>query len=175
MDDPVYAFAAEARRYCTLIESDAASNSWMFAEACLRHVLRLYEQALLLPEIEPSTTDLLAGIDQETWEAVRTRTGQKLARDCYWEIFEPFEQEKPEPVVGSISDDLADIWRDLKRGLMEIDKGRPASISDAVWDWRCSFETHWGHHAAEAIFALNALCFGQFADASRPQPTPDGS
>jgi Domain of unknown function (DUF5063) len=82
----------------------------------------------------------------------------------YWEIFEPLEAQPPEPVTGSISDDLADIWRDIQVGLQIFD----ADVNGAVWHWRFSMETHWGHHAVGAAAALAALCFGPYADESRP-------
>ena len=119
--------------------------------------------------------ELLNRIDHEQWQRVREQVGQRLARDLYWVVFEPLEKEKPDPVVGSLSDDLADIWRDLKPGLAEIDSCKATSISDAVWQWRFSFESHWGHHAAEAIAALHAVCFGEFADPERPQAAPSDS
>ena len=169
MDEAVIEFETEARRYCSLVEGNGFSNSWDFAQACLIAVLRLLDRALRLPEIEPETTDILTGSSHEKWQAVRQDIGRKLARDYYWEIFEPFEEEEPKPVLGSLSDDLADIWRDLKSWLAEFDRGKVTSTSDAVWHWRFKFETHWGHHAAGAVVALNALCFGALADGSRPQ------
>lgn len=113
-------------------------------------------------------------IGHEAWQAQRERIGQKLSRDYYWCVFEPFEPEKPDSIVGSISDDLADIWRDLRADLTEIDSGKATSITDAVWHWRFSFETHWAQHAAGAIVALTALCFGQFADINRPEEAAEG-
>lgn len=142
----------------------------MVAQACLTQVLRLYEHALRLPEIDAE--NLLTRVDHEAWQRMRAHLGRRLARDYYWETFEPLEQEKPEPVVASLSDDLADIWCGIKPGVAEIDCAKQTSISDAVWHWRSSFESHWGHHGALAIFALHAVCFGQFADISRPQRSP---
>jgi hypothetical protein len=173
VDDAIRAFVEEAGGYCLLIESNESSNSWTFAQACLSRLLRLYDSALHLPELEPETQSLLSGISHEEWESMREHVGRKLARDYYWEIFEPLEEQKPEPVAGSLSDDLADIWRDLKPGLRECN-GTVVAIQDIVWQWRFSFETHWGHHAAGAIAALHALCFGQFADVNRPQSAPAG-
>jgi len=174
VDEQIAAFSAEARRYCVAMETDTPDNSWSFAQQCLILVLRLYERVLLLPNREPETAHGLDRIGHEAWQAQRERIGQKLSRDSYWCVFEPFEPEKPESIVGSISDDLADIWRDLKAGLTEIDSEKATLISDAVWHWRFSFETHWAHHAAGAIAALTALCFGQFADTNRPEETAEG-
>jgi hypothetical protein len=150
VDDPIGAFTAEARRHCSLIEDSSAPNSRVFAQACLTQVLRLYEAALLLPEVTVENVNLLERVKHEAWNAVRENVARRLGRDYYWEIFEPLEQEKPDPILGSLSDDLADIWRD-------------------------SFETHWAHCAAGAITARHALCFGEFADSSRSAPKPSSN
>ncbi len=174
MDDTINAFTAQARRYCAFIEDIPAPNSWTFAQGCLTELLGLYQLALHLPEVAPGNRGSLERINHETWAAVRENLGRQLARDYYWAIFEPLELEKPEPICGSLSDDLADIWRDLKPGVAAIDTGTTTLISDVVWHWRFSFETHWGHHAANAITALHAVSFGAFADEGRPATRPQG-
>ena len=171
MSDSVAIFVAEVRRYCRLIEDDESDNSWVFARDCLTSVLRLYAAALELPAKEPGTVEALNRIDDDAWQRVCQRVGRKLARDCYWEVYEPLEQAQPQSLCGSLSDDLADIWRDVKDGLLSFDSGKQSAVDGAVWHWRFSLESHWGHHAVGAIAALNALCFGPFADVSRPTGT----
>ena len=169
VNDPISAFTAEARDYCAFVEDSPTSNSWIFTQECLTRVLRLYQAALLLPELSPESADLLEGIKHERWNTVRESIERRLSRDYYWVVFEPLEQDKPELVLGLLSDDLADIWRDLNPGITAIDSGRTTFVSNVVWNWRFSFETHWGQHAASAIYALHALCFGKFADGSRTE------
>jgi hypothetical protein len=175
VDNAIQAFLAEARSYCLLVESNESPNSWMFAHVCLSQLLRLYETALHLPDQEPETANSFTAVSHEAWDSMRRDIGRRLARDNYWEVFEPLEEEQPEAIVGSLSDDLADIWRDLKPSLADLDGRMAISIEDTVWKWRFSFESHWGHHAACAIGALHALCFGVFADGSRPETAPRGS
>lgn len=139
----------------------------MFAQECLRAVLRLYDCALLLPTTELTTGESLDRIPHPDWEAVRKRISERLQRD-YWQIFEPLEVEPPAPVAGSLSDDLADIWRELKMGLLAMDNTHGVDTT-VVWHWRFSFESHWAQHAAGAIGGLDALCYGQFADQNRPE------
>lgn len=174
MNDPTSLFTAQASDYCSLIEDGPAPNSWIFAQACLMQLLLLYQLALQLPEAGPASDDLLPRIEHEAWNLVRENIAKRLARDYYWAVFEPLEQELPDALVGSLSDDLADIWRDLKPGLALIDIGTKNSPNDIVWEWRLSFETHWGTHAVGAISALHALCFGSYADVSRPTLAPPG-
>jgi hypothetical protein len=92
----------------------------------------------------------------------------------YWEVFEPFAEEKPDPIYGSISDDLKDVWGDLKKGLSIFDSGKPNCIEDAVWNWRFLFGSHWGHHAAGAIWVLTALMAGAFTDGSGESSSTNG-
>jgi hypothetical protein len=57
-------------------------------------------------------------------------------------------------VILPIADDVADVWRDVKRGLLALGEGhRP---DDVTWQWRFDFYSHWGRHATEALRALHA-------------------
>lgn len=60
------------------------------------------------------------------------------------------EADSP-PTLGAISDDLSDIWRDLKRGLHLWEDGK---CQGAAWEWRFSFHSHWSLHAVDALREL---------------------
>ncbi|GAB5548304.1 MAG: hypothetical protein SangKO_080640 [Sandaracinaceae bacterium] len=71
---------------------------------------------------------------------VRPRTVRALLREL-----------RPEPTelgAGSLTDDFLDIHHDLKGGLSLFDAGHEAA---AVWEWRTSFDEHWGRHAVSAL------------------------
>lgn len=77
--------------------------------------------------------------------------------DLYWEVFDPYEEA---PLVcGSLSDDLLDVYRDLRRGLLIYDAGK---VGSAVWEWKFHFTNHWGDHAVDALRALQRA-FMRFA------------
>jgi hypothetical protein len=162
MNDEVAGFVAEARRYCALIESEEGGVASAFEKDCLLVLLRLYERILRLPSTDPPHPELPERIRHEEWQAVQKRTAKRTEYDLYWEVFEPFAENKPDALHGSISDDLADIWRDVKAGLLTFDSGQPNCIEDAVWHWRFSFGSHWGYHVADAIRALTALHAAEF-------------
>jgi hypothetical protein len=75
-------------------------------------------------------------------------------RCSYREVFDPYSEKEEGEVVGDLIDDFQDIHRDLSSGLTLWREGKTA---DAAWEWRFSFETHWGEHATSAIRALYAL------------------
>lgn len=138
MDDATSAFTAEAPQSCEFVEGSRASNTWTFAQVFLTEVLGLYQLALQLPEVVPGSRNLLEGKSHEAWATVRENLVRSLARDCYWEVFERLVSEPPERVVGLLSDDLADTWRDLKPGVEAIDGAAAGLIRDVVWHWRFS-------------------------------------
>ena len=156
-------FTLAAREYCSLIETAASGNdSRIFARECLTHLLRLYQLALQLPDTTPGNRpERPRSIEHDEWDAIRRAIAERLPDDFYWEIFDsiPVYTSTPDPVVGSFSDDLADIWHDLRPGLDAID-AVPAPAVDpetTLWQWRWTFEYHWGRHAARAIPVLHDL------------------
>ncbi len=71
---------------------------------------------------------------------------------CYWEVFDPFEQD--EPVCCDLIDDLTDIVNDLQYGILEYETGK---IGNAVFEWKLSFDSHWGQHLVDALRVLHAI------------------
>jgi len=64
------------------------------------------------------------------------------------------------PVRRDLANNLADIYRDLKPGLLSWTTGNEALIPNIVFDWKFPlFGLHWGLHAASAMRALQPIAF----------------
>lgn len=77
--------------------------------------------------------------------------------DSYWEVFDPLYEEdalEENVVVGSLQDDLSDIYNDLRSGISEYDAGNKAN---AEFEWRLGVDGHWGKHVTDALRALHAI------------------
>ena len=125
------------------------------ALAALRHITRLYLAGLELPAgpWEPGADDGLRVGDDE-WNAVQVTAAARLPLDWYAVVCDPLTvPPEVEAGIGSLSDDIADIYRDVVVGLREYDAGRR---EPAVWQWKFWLARHWGQHATEAIAALHA-------------------
>jgi len=72
----------------------------------------------------------------------------------YWEIFKPVTLQPEQPGCGDITEDLADIYSDVKDGLLFFESGM---VPAALWHWRRTFEAHWGEHATSAMRALHTF------------------
>ena len=77
------------------------------------------------------------------------RSGLPFSEYCF--VFNPLDESDREAIVTTIQDDLGDVYRDLARGLALFDAGRH---SDAIWEWRFSYFSHWGRHAVHAQAAI---------------------
>lgn len=110
-------FAANAERYCNLIENNDQIAAHVFLHQCAHQLASLYATALELPDLRTASPGKLDGF--ESYESVRAlceRIGAKLGnQNRYWEVFNPFTPE--EPVSMTLSEDLTDIYSNLKDGL----------------------------------------------------------
>jgi hypothetical protein len=143
----IAAFVCAASEYCAFIE-EAAMLSVADRMFVARHYLLALVAAAIrlpLPEVPGSapTTDVAPPANWRGFDPF----------EIYWDVFDPYELS--EPVAGSLSDDLLDVYRDLRRGLALWEAGKDGG---AVWEWRFHFDAHWGNHATDALRALHRAC-----------------
>ena len=173
-------FAELAAAYCALIERSTAIPADLVLHEAHWRLPELYSAALRLRDVWTTPDDLEDDDDSEAedgddrlpptrlgedpdtisgdewmrlWRSLSSHLGD---RKFYREMFAPYDFEEAEPVVGDLADDLADIYRDLLRGLT---KWRRGEYADAAWQWQFQFAAHWGEHTTSAIRALHALAF----------------
>jgi hypothetical protein len=138
----VQAFAAAARRFVQFVEHSETLDSEAFVRDVQPLVLDVYMGAMSLDRGDP--------VDDAEPPA-------SMSTDEWWTLFQRLQRQLADfdsVVDGSLSDDIADVYRDLRDGLIPYDAG---DAGEAVWSWRTEFEGHWGRHAAHAIYALQIL------------------
>ena len=136
-------FAQAAGELCRYLESAPSMSTATYRELA-RLLAGVCALAFDLPDTEPSDRAPRA----PKLEALAIAFGE---RDTYREVFDAYANDADEPVVGSLSDDVRDIYRELMEGLAMFDAKR---VADAAWSWRFSFYMHWGEHATSALRAL---------------------
>ena len=138
----VVAFASATRQFVSLFGA-APNPPENFAEELFRSTKRLIETMAPLPNIEPGTTPNEAGLDvgeQEVRRIYDTASALPIEQfyDKVW--------DDGETVTADLADDVADIYRDLKPGMLAFDSGDDALVAGAVWSWRFSYQSHWKQH-----------------------------
>lgn len=59
-----------------------------------------------------------------------------------------------EPGGGSLSDDILNIYKDLKEGIILFEQDTP---NEAIWHWKFHFQAYWGSHVVNALRTLNSV------------------
>jgi hypothetical protein len=137
-------FADVAQEFCSVVESTTYTDRTDFLVKIYRILPRLIGEAIELPAVsltdedkEPSEPITHKPNDRPTyaqWEQLYNLLKEKLGDwDGYMQVFDPTTDK--EAVCGSIADDIADIYRDLKEGLIlkEMHQAPPEQI---IWKWR---------------------------------------
>jgi hypothetical protein len=118
----------EARLFCSLIESAGATPKQEFASALQTSLANLVAVASRLPSVSATDQDLPDRPSHEQWMD-RFAAIQQALDDwgSYWTTPEGTDgfSAAPEQVNLTLADDPADIWRDLKPGLLGLDAGAP--------------------------------------------------
>jgi len=57
----------------------------------------------------------------------------------YWEVFDPYEQGKVEAINGCLADDIADIYCDVKEGLLAWEKADAKKRRSIVYTWSLNY------------------------------------
>jgi len=101
----------------------------------------LLASAFALPDTEPSEMDSPEGPTRAEWTAAFT------SAQITWENCLAAQGRT------SVPDDLADVWRDVRRGLNALAAG--TRWQEVTWEWKFGLQTHWGKHAEDALVALH--------------------
>lgn len=153
------AMVEAAREYCALIEH-ARPTDPVWLEQMFRLLPRLHAAITVArPMRGESQLPVHIDIDErfELFSRLREALGE---RDGYWMEFDNGNAIHPQHMSGSLADDLADIYYDLKPGLEQLAQMPPERV---LRFWRRSYELHWGQHLVDAerhLYALKAQkCF----------------
>jgi hypothetical protein len=92
-------------------------------------LVTLYAAGLTLEDRElDDESDPAEGLTSEEAAGLQRHLGEKLGdSDLYKVLFEPHDLDST-PVVGSLSDDIVDIYRDLRDGFAELHSGKPCCL-----------------------------------------------
>ena len=147
-------FANTAEAFCAHIEGVATADRVTFIRVCFVLISKLLSEVIELPETAGESD--AQTVSEERYDRILQSLKVQFAENNYYTMmFEAFEIAS-EPAVGSVADDLADIWRELKSGLERLQTG---SVEKAVGHWRSSFKDGWGDQATQVLRPLVTLIF----------------
>ena len=146
------AFRAQARAFCNLVAGHEHIPLRRFLHSAHQSLPALYALGLQLPDICPEHEASYTRVSVKEWRrlfrSLSTRLGDRVH---YSGVFDAYDRQDGQALIGNLADDLAEVHADLTNGLR---CWRAGDHENAVWEWRFKLESHWGEHATDAIRAL---------------------
>ena len=164
--DPVYSrnvieFVAVANEFCKYAEHASELKGDELLKILQRILPLMYLKASLLPKLNPFFED---GNEKFVAESDWTRIYQTLkgkfgTANDYLEVFDDKFTESEGPVLSSISENMADIYQDIKDFLLLYQTGTSEIMNDAIWECRLNFESFWGQKLVNSMRAIHKFIY----------------
>ena len=150
-------FVTVAAEYCGFIERSQGTERNAFIDTALKILPLLYLKASLIPECEMiGEEDLEVFVTEEDYECVQYSIAQVLgAQDDYLEVFHPDMAYSDTPIKKCISEDLADIYQDLKDFIGVFQLGMNTTMNDSLYVCKEHFAEYWGQRLVNTMRALH--------------------
>jgi hypothetical protein len=154
-------FVTVANEFCLFLEKATETDASFFIDKSLKLLSLLYLKASLLPPTEQlydEGNEKFVG--EFDWQMIRNGIASILDdKDTYLDFFDLEMNETPEPVVSSISENMADTYQDLKDFLEIYRLGNDELSNDAIYECNENFKNYWGFRVVNTIRILHFLHF----------------
>jgi len=164
--DPVFSrsvveFTAAAIEFCKYLEHGADIKGDELLKILQRILPYLYLKASLLPSLEPFFDDGNEKfVTESEWFRIHDILREQFGTaDDFLEVFDEKMTESEKPVISSLSENLTDIYQDLKNFLLLYQTGTVEVMNDAVWECRQNFENYWGQKLANSLRAIHKFIY----------------
>ena len=153
----VIEFVTVAAEFCAFLERAEHMKRKAFVDTSLKILPLLYLKASLLPKCEtigdeaPETY-----VTEEIYEILRINlAGLMGEKDDYLDVFVQDMVYSDQPIKKSISEDLADIYQDLKDFIGVFQLGLNETMNDSLVVCKEHFREFWGQRLVNTMRALH--------------------
>ena len=156
---PAIEFVTVAVQLCLYLEQVEGQDKSEFVEKMLCLLPLLYLKARLLPK----ATEELDGfperfVSEQEYEDIRQKVAQCMgADDTYLEVFVEDMRYSDEPITAFVSENIADIYQEVKDLACNYQTRDEAVMNDALVNCIEDFEQHWGQKLLNVLRPLHAV------------------
>lgn len=155
-------FVTVAAEYCAYIERANKLTRKEFTNTLLKLLPLLYIKAQMMPKAEKTGEDELETfLTEDSYEVIRLTLSDLLAQyDTYLDVFVAEMKYSDTPVTKNISEDLADIYQDVKNFVIQFQTGINETMHDAIVECNEHFRLYWGQTLVNTLRALHEIEYG---------------
>lgn len=162
----VIEFVTVAAETCLMLEQATTLTRTDFIQQSVKLLPLLYQKAVVL-KIPASVFDDATErfVTEEDYLYVKEQVEQLLgADDSYLEVYHPDMALSDTPVAAFVSEDLADIYQEIKDFAANYQTMDTDVMNDALVTCLEAFGQHWGQKVLNALRALHATRYSDNFD-----------
>lgn len=152
-------FVKAANACCAFLEELKGSEGRSFINDSIRHLSAVYSSFIVTGETEPvfeSSTE--PTVSEQEWSALFQKIAMILGPyNDTLRIAAENEFDRSEVVSHTVSEDMADVYQELRDFTSIYSRGMEELMNDAAWELMQRFNEHWGEKLLRALQALHQL------------------
>lgn len=162
-DNTVVEFATVAAEYCAFLERIDSMNRNLFVDKVILLLPLMYVKASLLSKFKTiGFGNIETYVTEEMYETLRSKIAKLMGeKDDYLEIFLPDMAFSEEPITREISEDLTDIYQDIKDFIFVFRQGLNETMNDSLARCQENFASIWGQKLVNVMRALHNVKYSQ--------------
>lgn len=155
---PVLEFTTVANEVSKFLEAPSSTDVRVLLGTLQKVLPFLYMKATLLPNTKLLFDDGNEKfVTEEEWNAIRDRFQNIIGRNDNYPDIVAEEDQTDEMRIASISENLADIYQDIKDYCTLFQVGAAEIMNDALWEVKHNFEQYWGTKLLSTLTAIHKL------------------
>lgn len=162
----VVEFVTVSVEYCAYLEGFTDASQKELTDKIIKLLPLLYLKASLLPDTEPvEDSEPEVAVTEDIYNHISSRLyGVYGKEDTYLEVFLEDMKYSETPISASVSEDLTDIYQDLKNFISIYERGVEENMNDALYACIENFKNYWGQKLVNVLGALHSLKYGEAYD-----------
>ena len=162
-DKNVIEFVTVAAEFCAFLERAESMKRSDFVDTSLKILPLLYLKASLLPPCERlGEEELETYVTEEVYEILRLNLAELMGeKDDYLDVFVEDMVYSDQPIKKCISEDLADIYQDIRDFIFVFQLGLNETMNDSLALCQENFGLLWGQKLVNTLRALHDVKYHQ--------------
>lgn len=158
---PVIDFVTVAVEFCAFLEQEEAVSRNVWIDKMLKILPLMYVKALLLPEVVQLNDELTETFVKEAdYARVAASVADVMGEDdVYLDTFMEEMKYSDTPVSAFVSENIADIYQDIRNFVSVYQYGLEEQMNDALVSCVENFRAYWGQKLVNVLRPLHSIAY----------------
>jgi hypothetical protein len=161
--EEVLEFVRLSKDYCTLLETDLELSQDEFIRFSLYSMTAIYSAMIRIPQLEAVFDEGSEKfVNEQDWSEIYRKIAACMeGNNDFLDVPAQDEFDRSELITRKVSEDMSDIYQDL-RDFLEIYRNAPEDVmNDALWECQNNFLSFWGAKILRVSSALHKIYNGE--------------